>query len=91
MFQPRPQTHSSMVCCAVVIPTRRTTLAARLSRVWDRLADAMAAWRHRRHEARHLGYLDAASLNDMGISRSTLRELGADPHALHHHDRPRFP
>lgn len=91
MFQPRPQTRSSMVCCAVVIPTRRTTPVARLSRLWDRLADAVADWRRQRYEARHLGYLDAASLNDMGISRFTLRELGADPNASHHQDRPRFP
>lgn len=91
MSPSRASTQSSMACCATVIPTRRTTLSARLARVWGRLAVAIAAWRRQRYEARHLGYLDAASLNQMKLSRSTLRELGVDPQALNRLDRGKFP
>jgi hypothetical protein len=53
MTHPQPPARSRLPCCATVIPTRGTSLAARLTRRFDELVDRLVAWRCRRHEAWH--------------------------------------
>lgn len=53
MTHPQPPARSNLPCCATVIPTRGTTLAARLERRFYQCLDAMVAWRCRLHESWH--------------------------------------
>jgi hypothetical protein len=91
MFSTTDPARSAAACRAVITPTRSATLGAFLARMVDRIVEGVAAWRRRRHDARYLGYLDAATLNDMQLSHAALRDLGVDPLSSRSGDRQRFP
>lgn len=96
-----PRLHAGIACCVNLNPpataTRRSRFSfwPRLSGVSGRLMKALSTWRleqnQARHEARHLGYLDSAALNDMRLSSAMLRDLGVERMGSDRQGRSNFP
>lgn len=66
-------------------------MGASVKRLRDRVTDAIAAWRRSRHDARYLGYLNDIELGEIGLTRSTLRNMGIHAPARRCRDQERFP